>query len=720
MNEIFKLVLSLSLSGSVLAVLVYLCCLLLRKRLTKRFQYYIWLVVVLRLLLPFSPESAILPRLWEPAPPVQAVAPDNPEEAPDVLITPPPVIASSEAETPPVTPQPQPSATREAQEKNPILPMPRQFWQYLWILWLAVAAGLLIRKITLYQSFVKYLRAGRTVVDDVETLDRFSALSEAMGVRRAVDLYTNRLTASPLILGFRKPAIVLPEVPGSAEELRFICKHELTHYKRGDIWYKWLLQIVLCLHWFNPLVHLMVREVNRLCELSCDEAVLRTLTNQEHRRYGDTLLKSLQTPGTYREGLAALTLNESARTLKERLESIMKFTRPNKTTAMLAIVLSALLFTGGYALGAYYVAPEPLAHEQNSGLSPEGLPVMSAANREIYEAYLQHISVTGLLRADFTPEDPSALIADGGGIMQSVFNVINPEALEKQAGAVPSAVVVDTLIGKLPVPEDVIRDAFSGIYDEATDTFELYGGLGGGPSTPIVTGSGIQGELLTISYTWYDADPAADEFRYKAGAEGTLVVRLKGGDYQYVSNKVDPPESEIISAEDAVVLGQAAKKLAEEFSKSVAYDKEENKLSFTVPETSFHGCFYNISAMARMKMGDDSGFVQLFGDAVANDWPAGPYSHQFEKDSVLDVTITISVMAGYPPTILSEAGINVDGNGDVEIEYLASFPREETSPESAGSEATVNALAVKEGITIITVPVPLRDFAVNMDKSSEV
>ena len=375
MTEIFKLALSLSLSGSVLATVIFACCRLMRNRLSKRFQYYIWLVVVVRLLVPFSPDSAIIPRLWEPAPPVQ-VMPDNTVTAPTEQQSMPPYQSQTQpAETQsrpdgivqqPVESQPTPAAPPMPQQESSVIVLFQAVWPYLWILWLAVAAGLMIRKITLYQSFVKYLRAGRIEVDDIGTLDRFSALSEQMGVRRAIDLYTNRLTASPLMLGFRKSAVVLPEIPVNSEEFRFICLHELTHYKRGDIWYKWILQIVLCLHWFNPLVHLMVREVNRLCELSCDEAVLRAINAGEHRQYGDTLLQSLRTPGTYREGLAALTLNESARSLKERLESIMKFTKPNKATAVLAAILAALLFTGGYALGAYTMEPPHLQHEENS------------------------------------------------------------------------------------------------------------------------------------------------------------------------------------------------------------------------------------------------------------------------------------------------------------------------------------------------------------------
>ncbi len=539
MNEIFKLALSLSLSGSVLAAGVFVCCRLLCGRLSKRFQYYIWLIVVLRLILPFSPESALVPRLWEPAPPAQVepAAITTPQARSEPALTTP---SPAEAQPGPAEASAEAAGPQTARQGSSIIPALQTLWRYLWILWLAVAAGLIIRKITLYQSFVKYLRAGRAEVDDIETLDRFAALSEQMGVRRTIDLYTNRLTASPLILGFRRVAVVLPEIPDNEQEFRLICLHELTHYKRRDIWYKWLLQVVLCLHWFNPVVHWVVREVNRLCELSCDEAVLRALEADEYRLYGDTLLKSLQTPGTYREGLAALTLHESARSLKERLDSIMKFTGPNKAAAVLAVALALLLFTGGYALGAYSVQPQEVTLAENVGFSPEGLPIMSAKNREVYEAYVQQVAVTGLLRVDFTPEDPSALVANGGDIMRNMYNVLLNAPLTDIPEAIPASEVEQLLMAKLDVNHAAIRNAFADYYDEATDTYELYGGLGGGPAIPVVTGGSRQGDLLTVNYTWYIGDPSEDIFRYAKDEEGTLVIRLTDDDFQYVSNKVTP------------------------------------------------------------------------------------------------------------------------------------------------------------------------------------
>jgi beta-lactamase regulating signal transducer with metallopeptidase domain len=345
MRELFKVVLSLSLAGSVLILVICACSALLRQHLSKRWQYYIWLIVVVRLLLPLTPEQGILPALWTREVPPQTRLTEEIRN-PQTAVT-----------TTPDLPQESPSPVLQEQPEAQTPGTAQTIWnavqRYAWVAWLAVAAFLFTRKVTLYQSFVKYLRAGQCAMEDVDTLNRFAEVCEELGIHRPVELTTNRLIASPLLLGFGKPAVVLPSLPENGSAFRYICLHELTHCKRKDIFYKWLLQVTLCIHWFNPLVHLMVRQAGRTCELSCDEAVLRVLPKRQRKEYGDTLLESLKTPGTYREGIAALTLNEGSFPLKERLEAILRFHRPNKIMLAVAILLVTLLFTGGYALGAY-------------------------------------------------------------------------------------------------------------------------------------------------------------------------------------------------------------------------------------------------------------------------------------------------------------------------------------------------------------------------------
>lgn len=112
------------------------------------------------------------------------------------------------------------------------------------------------------------------------------------------------------------------------------------------MFYKWLVQVTICLHWFNPLLYLMGREVNRTCELSCDEAVIKSMGEREQRAYGDTLLNALDMGGSYKSSVASITLNESAELLKERLDAIMSFKKKSKITVTIMLVTTLALAVG--------------------------------------------------------------------------------------------------------------------------------------------------------------------------------------------------------------------------------------------------------------------------------------------------------------------------------------------------------------------------------------
>ncbi|KQM11238.1 hypothetical protein AOA80_09590, partial [Methanomassiliicoccales archaeon RumEn M1] len=86
---------------------------------------------------------------------------------------------------------------------------------------------------------------------------------------------------APMLAGLLRPAILLPPGALSGEELGFSLLHELTHYRRRDVWLKTLVLWVNALHWFNPLMWYMVRLVERDIELACDEDALRALPPQD-------------------------------------------------------------------------------------------------------------------------------------------------------------------------------------------------------------------------------------------------------------------------------------------------------------------------------------------------------------------------------------------------------------------------------------------------------
>ncbi len=113
-------------------------------------------------------------------------------------------------------------------------------------------------------------------------------------IKRKISLIKCDMVESPMLVGFIQPVIYMPDIEYKETEQRIIFRHELTHYKRKDIWYKLILVIAKCIHWFNPLIHLMIKQANKDLEFSCDEQVIRTLGIEERKEYSRIILKTME------------------------------------------------------------------------------------------------------------------------------------------------------------------------------------------------------------------------------------------------------------------------------------------------------------------------------------------------------------------------------------------------------------------------------------------
>ncbi len=367
MNAVLKIFLSMSFSGSLLILALLLGKQILKNKISRQWQYYIWLVVVLRLLLPFGPEVSLLGKTYQAADQAITQAAPLPSQQP-AINTPGNALA-------PAVDLDKNNETVNSPAENLTTAHPLQeIWgllaNHIWLVWLVVAMGLLIRKVTIYQGFMRYIHAGLTPVSDIERLDELSIVAEQSGIKKPIELCVNPLVSSPLLIGFFHPCIVLPSADISEKDFRYVILHELTHYKRRDMFYKWLVQVTVCLHWFNPLVYLMSREVTKACEFSCDEAVVAKMGCDHAQDYGKTLLDAMAAVGRYKENLGAVTLSENKELLKERLGAIMKFKKKSKAiqlltgTLTLCIVFSAA-FVGIYPTAAATDVPTSISTEKS-------------------------------------------------------------------------------------------------------------------------------------------------------------------------------------------------------------------------------------------------------------------------------------------------------------------------------------------------------------------
>lgn len=421
MSVALKTLLSLSCSASLLILMFLLCRPLFLSRLSKRWQYYIWLVVVARLFLPFAPEANLMGAIFQrienggiaqleivlspgqDAPSAALFQDDTERTVQGSSIREPFFISGKKSDAP----------GEQAKAAGGLA---------IGLCWLMTALILLIRKITIYQSFVKYIKAGCVEVEDFGLLEYFGSLVEQSGVKTVVELSTNHLISSPLLIGFFRPCIVLPTDHLPELEFQYIILHELTHYKRKDMFYKWLVQFTICVHWFNPLVYQMGREVERFCELSCDEAVIQNLDAQERRAYGDTLLSAIGSGGSYKGAIASVTLGESKDKLEERLDAIRGFRKPSRFMISLTAALTIAVCFGATAAGAYSL---PLS---TPGPDSEAAPLTSGPFTLITKEYtseeLEALNISGF-NINLYSDEVSVL--RGGDTLKFEYYALNPE-----------------------------------------------------------------------------------------------------------------------------------------------------------------------------------------------------------------------------------------------------------------------------------------------------
>ena len=301
MSELFLEIVNRSIAASwiVIAVLVLRLCL---KKTPKWVNVLLWGIVAVRLIFPFSIESALslIPSaetvspsiMMEQTPSVQTGVP-----ALDQVIN--PVIDHS------LSPAPGASA-------NPL-----QIWiPVLTVIWLLGVAALFL------YSAVSYRRLRRRVCEAVILRD---------------NIYQIENVCSPFVLGIIRPKIYLP-YHMDKREMDHVIAHEQTHIRRRDHWWKPLGFLLLTVHWFNPLLWLGYILLCRDIELACDEKVIREMGSEQRADYTQALVSC----SVSRRSIAACPLAFGEVGIKERVKSVMNYKKPAFWIVLASVVVCAV------------------------------------------------------------------------------------------------------------------------------------------------------------------------------------------------------------------------------------------------------------------------------------------------------------------------------------------------------------------------------------------
>ena len=341
MTELFLHIVNISISASWLVLAVLLARLVL-KRAPKWAHVLLWGIVGVRLIFPFSLESAL------------SLIPSAETISPTILTD---GIHRVYTGFPTLNQSINPVLSQAAASTTDAAPNLLEIWlpvlAVLWVLGMAALLG---------WSAISYLRLRRRVATAVQLED---------------NLYQSEAVLSPFVLGLMHPRIYLPFYLDQ-DTMEHVVAHERAHIQRRDHWWKLLAFVLLSVYWFNPLLWLAYLLLCRDIELTCDEKVVRGMEPRQRADYSQALLSC----SVRRPAIAACPLAFGEVGVKQRVKSVLRYRRPTVLAVAASVVVCAIV-------GVCFLTNPPIPR----GFPMQGHNVADLDPQEIVEqiAHIEHL-----------------------------------------------------------------------------------------------------------------------------------------------------------------------------------------------------------------------------------------------------------------------------------------------------------------------------------------
>ena len=338
-----------------------------KNRISSKLQYLMWWLLILRLLMPVTPDIGLHFNLQDMLL-KQAHQAELPTPAP-VLDVAPASVPNTQPSYDSVTPAVQPDTdVAPSQHVNPT--KSTDWYSIVFVVWLLGAIGflgwLIFVKLRYYES-LQHLMAG----GPREVYELYDRCCKELCVK-PLPLWIVNKSMSPGIAFFGEPVLLVPlSLCGDESRLRFALLHELTHKKRGDHYMTLLLNILRAVYWFDPVVHFAFSELRSDMESACDSDVLAYIGHEQKRGYLTVILDMFSYDT---EPILGMSQIRSKRMAKRRMKGAFMKSRTSpafrEITLCIALIMSLCCFTT-----ACQSAPEKdtpgMAAEQTADPSPK-------------------------------------------------------------------------------------------------------------------------------------------------------------------------------------------------------------------------------------------------------------------------------------------------------------------------------------------------------------
>ena len=419
MRNIFLSILGISVSIGLIVIGLIFLTPFLNKRYAAKWKYLIWIFLALRLLIPFSGANGqdVMDRMSQLKVGTNSESEENDAnnptdtampyrgivvEIPAQMTT--PIKASSEKSTADIT-----------------------MLDIVTLVWIIGSLIFIFVHLISYSHYKRQVLKNGKMIKETRILSQIFRLKRELHISRTVCVMEYDEAESPMIIGFIKPVLVLPKEQYNSEDLFFILKHELVHFKRGDVYLKLLFVTANAVHWFNPIIWIMQKEAVIDMELSCDERVTQGTSFELRKAYTETLLSMLHKQ-CVRKTVLSTQFYGGKKIMKKRFKNILIRNRKKNGISILicAVVLSITL---GMLVGCSVtkentekenIENEDTANEDMGNVSePSGLEAAQTAPTPVDNSSTENNALENTITLTFSKEgeqeQKQATLAIGNG-----------------------------------------------------------------------------------------------------------------------------------------------------------------------------------------------------------------------------------------------------------------------------------------------------------------
>ncbi|MBD3920909.1 M56 family metallopeptidase [Paenibacillus sp. PR3] len=425
---LFRTIVTTSLIVLPVVVLILINRQILQDHMPARWMYLVWLLLPIRLLLPWTPDSSIslynfinLPAVFESTtntstttdPIVNATASgpsnDQPYTMSDVAndslatvylnnSTGTALDTSSETSSmntsviEHTTEKPDSASAQQNTAVNrPHSSILLSTLSWIWLVGTAITAAIMIR---MNVRFTRGLRRGTSLTANSHLREQLDACKQQLRIRRNIRIIITDYVSSPALTGLFRPKLLLPAgllTSLGEQQMQHIMLHELAHWKRRDLLVNALMHILLAIHWFNPMLWYAYSRMREDQEFACDAHALSKLQPTDSRDYALTIIQLLESWSKQRQFVNAAGMSGSRTLVRRRIVMIQS----NRPTGLRRTILglAALVLIAGCSLTGANVDKSNTTAANSKEMIDNGKASSAAATNISYATDSPYLSV---------------------------------------------------------------------------------------------------------------------------------------------------------------------------------------------------------------------------------------------------------------------------------------------------------------------------------------